>query len=132
MNRRITWIGGLLAVALVVVGVSVLSGASSEATATADEDFTGKTLVVYFGGAEQVTYVQSARLSRIGGKVFLCGTTADSGMKDDWSRGLTVRIAWDNVERFYPLTAEQYKRAQEANKQFQEAPAAEAPPAVSR
>ena len=77
------------------------------------DDLAGKIALVYApsvaGGRYHV--VTNAKVIRVGGRTYLAGVGADTGRpeKENWEKGLSVRIAWDYVAAYYPITQEQYQ-----------------------
>lgn len=132
MTKRLAQSVAVISVVLALAGVSLLFGQQRTQPEQPEADFQGKTLLVYLKGEvdQSSIMVQDAKLVRIGDRLFLSGTSGDMGLKEDWTRGLPVRIAWDGVLRYYPLSAEAVKRVQEVNRQAENMMNAPPPGAV--
>ncbi len=105
-------------VVLAVLGLAaqaVPSFSQSKETTLAT-DLAGKTVLIYApsvaGGRYHV--VTNVEVIRVGGRTYLAGIGADTGqpVKENWEKGLPVRIWQDYVAAYYPLTQEQYQALQ--------------------
>jgi hypothetical protein len=72
--------------------------------------FDGKTLVVFCLGEPRVPncILVRARLTTIGGRVFLTGVGADTMRPGDFRQNAEINVAWDAVTNYYVLAYEQY------------------------
>jgi len=72
--------------------------------------FDGKTLVVFCIGQPNVPncILVRARLTSIGGRVFLTGVGADTMRPGDFRQNAEINVAWDAVTNYYVLAYEQY------------------------
>lgn len=123
MMRNRGFVFGLVLAAVFAVAAASLLPGQQRAAGTMEDDFTGKILMVYVSGDMDsgLYMVESARLATIGERLFLVGTGAETGFTGDWSKGMPVRIAWSAITRYYPMSAEQAKRVQQANRTMEAA-----------
>ena len=58
--------------------------------------------------------VTNVEIVRFGSRMYLAGIGADTGRpdKDNWEKGLPVRITMDYIAAYYPLTQEEYQTLQ--------------------
>jgi len=100
-------------VTLLLLSIAVLTTASVAQDAPAKQrmnEFAGKVVTVYLSdpqkGAGQI--LTDAELIEIGGRWMLVGTGADTGRDEDWTAGVRIGIAWDNVQIYYAMTEKQF------------------------
>jgi hypothetical protein len=99
--------------AVLWVAAQAVPSFSQPKETTPADDLTGKTVLVYApsvagAGYHVVTHVE---VIHVGGRTYLAGIGADTGLpdKENWEKGLPVRIAADYLAAYYPMTPEQYQ-----------------------
>lgn len=102
-----------LIIALVAFGlIASVSGLAMQGQAeSTTPDFSDKVLVVYIFSESRypMRVLENAHLEMIGDRLFLCGVGADTRRENDWTKGLTTRIAWSTVTSYHEFTKEEFK-----------------------
>ena len=98
----------LLAVSLPARSISVAAQEIVENPQT--DEFKGKVVVVYFprGDSRRGAVLINAKLMELGGRTMLVGVGKDTGQERNWTAGVRIGIAWDEVNAYYAMTEEQY------------------------
>ena len=106
MNKR--HLAGAAALAAMLVAAVALAG--PRRNTEEPPCFDGKTLVVFCIGQPNVPncILVRARLTSVGGRVFLTGVGADTMRPGDFRQGAEINVAWDAVTNYYVLAYEQY------------------------
>jgi hypothetical protein len=79
-------------------------------------EFDGKCLLIYSTNnvASHSVLVENARFETQAGRLFIVGNGANIGGHANWTRGIPVCIAWDQIESYYVFdSAEQHRQRQE-------------------
>jgi hypothetical protein len=109
--KRLT---GLTLIALVAAVVFLVARgpASAQQETKKENPFQGSVVTVYLDGPnlEHGQILENAEIKEIGGRKMLVGVGANSGQDGDWTAGLSVGIAWDQVAIYYLESQEQFKK----------------------
>ena len=107
---------------LFVLGVAILIAVANaqpiaapenqENETVANAEFEGKVVRFSISGPKRGTglVLTDVKLVKIGNRMMIVGTGADTGDDENWTTDVRIGFPWDSVTAYYAMTKKQFKK----------------------